>query len=557
MKLFGLLLVLAGAGTVALAQTNTPADTNYSGSTSNVVMSATNDMTNVRQLSLQECIEMALQHNLDLRIDRYTPQISLYNLRANYGDYDPSLFMSGQHTHNESGPQLVAGGFQVPGSTTDADSFQSTLSGLLPWGTTYTLGTGNITDSSGTSGTLVPNPNSPISFTTNTVFLLTNNLVVPTAKSTTNFNQMVAQKPFENTSGSVSIQVNQPLLKNFWIDQTRLNIRVGKNRLKYSEQGLRLQIMQTITQLEQAYYELIFDRENVIVQAKAVELAERLVQENKKKVEVGAMAPLDEQQAESQAATTRAALIAAKATLAVQEHLIKQLIVDNYAEWADYGVSPVGNLTAPLVFFNRPDSWGKALTKRPELLQARLDLEKAGIQLKYDKNQLLPELDVFATYGYNGTGREFSDALGNIAGTDLPFYTYGGKITVPLANVKARNNYRASRATMEQAVLSVKKTERDIMVAVDNDIRLAQSSYEQVGATRAATEYAAAALDAEQKKLDSGKSTTYTVLQMQRDLTTARGNEIQALDAYNKNLSQLSLDEGTTLERLNVNLEVK
>jgi outer membrane protein TolC len=110
---------------------------------------------------------------------------------------------------------------------------------------------------------------------------------------------------------------------------------------------------------------------------------------------------------------------------------------------------------------------------------------------------------------------------------------------------------------MEQAVLSVKKIERDIMVQVDNSIRLAQSGYEQVGATRAATQYAAAALDAEQKKLDSGKSTTYTVLQMQRDLTTARGNEIQALDTYNKNLSQLSLDEGTTLERLNVNVEVK
>jgi outer membrane protein TolC len=166
-------------------------------------------------------------------------------------------------------------------------------------------------------------------------------------------------------------------------------------------------------------------------------------------------------------------------------------------------------------------------------------------------------LDVFGTYGYNGTGKEFSDALYDIQQGSQPLYTYGGRITVPLSNVRARNNYRASKATMEQAVLSVKKIERDIMVQVDNSIRLAQSGYEQVGATRAATQYAAAALDAEQKKLDSGKSTTYTVLQMQRDLTTARGNEIQALDTYNKNLSQLSLDEGTTLERLNVNVEVK
>jgi HAE1 family hydrophobic/amphiphilic exporter-1 len=95
------------------------------------------------------------------------------------------------------------------------------------------------------------------------------------------------------------------------------------------------------------------------------------------------------------------------------------------------------------------------------------------------------------------------------------------------------------------------------MTTIDNDIQQAQSSYQQVAATRAAREYAAAALDAEQKKLESGKSTTYTVLQMQRDLTTARGNEIQALDNYNKALSQLSLDEGSTLQRLSINIEVK
>jgi HAE1 family hydrophobic/amphiphilic exporter-1 len=106
-------------------------------------------------------------------------------------------------------------------------------------------------------------------------------------------------------------------------------------------------------------------------------------------------------------------------------------------------------------------------------------------------------------------------------------------------------------------VLSLKKLEEAIMVEIDNDIKQAESSYKQVAATRTAREYAAAALDAEQKKLESGKSTTYTVLQMQRDLTNARGNEIQALDNYNKALSQLSVDEGTTLQRLGINVEVK
>ena len=90
------------------------------------------------------------------------------------------------------------------------------------------------------------------------------------------------------------------------------------------------------------------------------------------------------------------------------------------------------------------------------------------------------------------------------------------------------------------------------MIAIDNDIGTVRANYDQVQATRAAREYEEAALEAEQKKLESGKSTTYTVLQVQRDLTTARGNEIQALDNYNKSLSQLSQNEATTLERLNI-----
>src|SRR5258708_3038581 len=136
MRLFRILLVLASVGSVVLAQTNATPE--------------------VRKLSLQDCIQLALQHNLDLQIDRYNPEISLFNLRATYGDYDPNFSLSGQHDHNESGSQLLSGGFSVPGSITDDNSFSSVLNGLLPWGTTYSLGTGRpISDTYGsTPGTL-------------------------------------------------------------------------------------------------------------------------------------------------------------------------------------------------------------------------------------------------------------------------------------------------------------------------------------------------------------------------------------------------------------------
>jgi outer membrane protein TolC len=536
-RLFGICLALIITTLATFAQTNLP--------------------PNARELSLQDCIELALKHNLDLKIDRYNPELQLFGLEAYYGYYDPTLTLSGQHDHSLSGQQLVSGGFSVAGSKRDDDSFSGNLSGYLPSGASYTLGTlSPIVDAYGVQGGSVFDFTQPF-IVTNSVTFLTNNTLTSVTRLQTNFVQKAGISSFESSGGQVGIQVSQPLLKNLWIDQNRLNIRVAKNRLKYSEEALRLQIMQIITSLEQAYFDLIYFRENVLVQEKAVELAERLVAENRKKLEVGTLAPLDLQSAEAQAATSRAAVIKARADLGTQERVVKLLITDEYTAWASLELIPAGTLTAQPPIVNLQDSWSKGLTQRPELVQSKLDVERAGIQLKYSRNQLFPELDVFATGGYAGAGKEFSDALHNIEERNLPFYTYGGRLSYPLSNTSARNNYKASKATLEQMVLTLKKLEQNVMIAIDNDIGNIRADFDQVHATRTAREYQESALDAEQKKLESGKSTTYTVLQVQRDLTTARGQEILALDAYNKVLSQLSLDEGSTLERLGIKFEVK
>jgi outer membrane protein TolC len=517
----------------------------------------TNPTVKSRELSLQDCIELALRHNLDLQIDRYNPEIQLFTLQAYYGYYDPTLNLSGQHSHDQAGSRLLSGGFFVAGSTSDQDSFSGTLTGNLPFGTTYTLGTLDpIQDTTGTSGTTVntTNVNSIVPFT-----ILTNNAgtFVPVTGFQTNFAKVAGRQPFENSSGSVGVQVDQPLLRNFWIDQNRLNIRVAKNRLRYSEETLRLQIIQTITSLEQAYYDLIYNRENVLVQEKAVELAERLVAENRKKLEVGTLAPLDLQSAEAQAASSRAAVILARSQLGTQERVVKQLITEEYSTWASLELVPSGTLVAQPPIVNLQDSWSKGLTQRPEIVQAKLDIEQAGVQLKYDRNQLFPQLDLFATAGYRGSGKEYSDALNDIQERNLPYYLLGGKFSIPLSNTSARNNYKSAKATLEQKVLSLKRLEQGVMIDIDNDIGTIRANFDQVHATRAAREYQEAALDAEQKKLESGKSTTYTVLQVQRDLTNARGAEIQALDNYSKSLSQLSLHEASTLDRLQIDFHMK
>ena len=230
-------------------------------------------------------------------------------------------------------------------------------------------------------------------------------------------------------------------MKNFWIDTTRLNIRVGKNQLKSSEQGLRLQVITSVTAVENAYYELIYAQENVKVQQEALVLAQTQLDQDRQRVQIGTLAQLDVQQDEAQVATSKANLIAAQYTLATDQNTLKNLLTDEYAHWHDKDIQPTATITnAPLQLFDLQDSWSKGMTMRPDLLQARLSVEAQGIQLKFDRNQLFPELDLTGSYGYNGYGgQQYSDAFGQINNGSQPFYSYGAQLSVPLSNVKARN----------------------------------------------------------------------------------------------------------------------
>lgn len=550
MKRFSILLIFSFAAFSAVAQTNAaapalPADTNAitspasspapavqpdtnapaSQMPTNLVVAPTNTMATAatRPMSLGDCIQAALQHNLDVQISRYNPQIQLFDVRATYGGYDPTLSISGTHLYNNN-PATFQNNQVIPGSDYHQNNFSAGLSGGTPWGMTYDFN-GNVQDNHGT------------------VFeLITNITSVGTA----------------NSSGQVGVKLTQPLLNNFWIDQTRLNIRVSKNRLQYSEQGLRLQFINSVTAVENAYYELIYAQEFVKVQQEALILAQTQLDQDRQRVQIGTLAQLDVQQDEAQVATSKANLIAAQYTLANDQNTLKNLLTDQYASWHDTEIQPTETMTnAPLELFDLQESWNKGMTERPDLLQYRLNVEQQGIQLKYYYNQLFPSLDLVGTYGYNGAGQEFHNTFEQFNEADRVFYSYGVQLSTPLSNVGPRNTYKANKVTLQQLLLQLKQFEQNVMVQIDNAVKNAQSTYESVGATRQARIYAEAALDAEQKKYAVGKSTTFTVLQLQNTLTADRGLEIRALANYYEALVNLSQAEGTTLERNRISIELR
>ncbi|HEX3628424.1 MAG TPA: TolC family protein [Verrucomicrobiae bacterium] len=493
------------------------------GAQTNPSLEATNVVPNGRLMSLQDCIAETLKHNLDVQIHRYNPALALYNLRAGYGAaYDPAFNVSGTHTFDVQSGGILEG-ITLPNETTKENDFSSELKGSLPFtGLQYDL-TADI------------NKSHFLDFTTN--------------------------GPVETTEsgGQVGIQLTQPLLKGAWIDKLRMTILLDKNTLRYDQQDFRKQVIASVTSVENAYYELIYALEFLKVQQEALDLSQTQLDQDQQRLTIGTVAQLSVEQDNSQVAQNQASLITAQSALETDQNALKTLITDNYSAWHATDIQPKETLSAPLVLFDLQDSWGRGLSERPDLIQGRLDVEAAGITLKFDRNQLYPELDLIGSYGWSGTGPKpvggYNDSWTQLRQGSAPYYKYGAELTVPLANASARNVFKSDKVTWQQKILTLKQLEQSIMVAIDNAVKTAQSDYESVDATRQARIYAEAALDAELKTYAVGKATTFEVLTYQNNLTVARGQEIRALANYEESLANLYSQEGSTLDRLGINIE--
>lgn len=478
-------------------------------------------------LSLDEAIRLGLEHNLQLQVDRYTPIISQFDYRRTYGVYDP-IFSSeiGRATSTREG-----GGFnditgeQFPASTSSRNYMLAGVDGYLPSGMTYGLGYdfGN------------QKANTPFQIGTNS------------------FGQPIFGQRSTDTwdSGGV-VSVRQPLLRNLWIDQPRLAIKLSRNNVRISELDFETSLMTVITTIEKAYYELIAARETVTVQISAVAVKQQFFDENTRRVQVGTLAPLDAQLAAADLALAQTELIVARNAAVTAESVLKGLISDNFISVLHTRLELTDKLLAVAANVDLQDAFKQAIENRPELQRARILLQNQNLQLKYDFNQLFPQLDLFGTWGVNGLDANLGGSLNDLSNKRFPEDRYGLSISVPLSLQSERMAYKASKAAKAQAILNLKQQEESVIQAVYDDARRVQTLWEIIPLTRERTIYSKAALEAEQKKVTAGKSTTYDVLNIASDLTRAQVNEIIAVRNYNVALADLAFRQGTTLQRRNV-----
>lgn len=479
-------------------------------------------------LTLDECVRRALLNNRDLQIERLNVPIARLTLQSGYGAYDPVFSTSLRRDEVAD-----SGGFDPEDLSKDAiyeaQSHKTVMgiNGFLPTGMSYSLN-GSYANSEGTR----------------------NNL------------------NFESYSLYTGASVSQPLLKNFWTDQNRLTLRINRHNLRITEMGVQFLSMSVVCLVHQAYTDLAHAREQLKIQEGLLQMKQQLQAAVTRKIELGAMNILDEKLAASQAARIETELIAAQNAVVLAENQLRTILGDPWTNATPAELVPVDVFLPAEEPPSQQESWNHGLAKRPDLQQLRVDVKKANLNQSYKRNQLFPSLDLVAGYGRKGasTSQVFppasasassSDAFRQIADGSAPNEMVGVVFALPLSRVSERAQYRASKELKAQAELRVKQKEELVKKEISDALQTTLLCRQRIDAARRACEHSRAALDAEQQKLNGGKSTVFFVLQLQSDLAEARSAESRARSEYLRALAQFHFAEGTTLERCGLSLVVE
>ena len=464
----------------------------------------------MKSLPLRECVERALANNIEIRAERINPGIQTWGIIGAQGVYDPVL--SGSFNYQDATIPQDPG---VPSLTQQALQPTLGLAGKLPTGATYDF-SGSDSRSSGNT-------------ITNSTFLYT---------------------------GQAGVSVTQPLWKNFGLGINSATIRIARKSKAIAIQNFIYLVMTKVSAVSTAYYELVYAIENHKATVEDLDEAKQLLAEDRERVKVGVLTPLDVTTAEAGVAERLQAVILAARVIKDNENTLKRLICREVSEFRGMTLIPVDYPLVQMIQTDVAESTRTALTQRPDYLAAKETLARQNIQVQFNRNQLWPEIDLQGSYGLNGRGYSYSGYNDNLATGNNPVWGVGVAVSIPLGNRQARSNLHVAQLDADQLLLNLKALEQDIIVQVDNAVGHVETGLQSYEAAHEATRLAQESLDAEKKKLLAGTSTTFLVLQAQAQLADARSAEIRARADYSEALVALDQAEGTILSKNNILLKL-
>jgi outer membrane protein TolC len=475
-------------------------------------------------ISLADAAIRALQHNLDISISRQTKESRQADITVEQAKFDPTLSVNGQFNRAVSPlnrPVFGATGGTLTGITTFDQRTQS-----VTVDATANLPTGG-------------------------------NVDLNYSPARTSVNQNLAGGFLFNPSytGGLALTLTQPLLRNAGIDVTKTFIRVAQNNAVVEEHVFRDRVLSVLASVEQTYWEVVFANENLKVAEAALKAAQELLATNRAKAKAGIMSIVDVLQAEAAVASRVEQILVADKAIRDQEDQLRRLL--NPAEEdlrQDLRLTPLDQPVVTLEPISLQEAIDKAIEQRPEIAQAMKNMETSDLNTKFAKNQILPTLSFQGTMGMAGLGKDYGDSVNRNFNGDYYNYGAGLVLSYPLGNRSAWSTYNKRQLEAKNAEASLVSVRQQIIVGVREAVRRVQTDFKRIETTRSARIMAEKQLQAEQERLKVGLSTTRFVLDFQRDLATAQGNELRATVDYNKSLSNLSRHKATTLDRYNLQL---
>lgn len=492
------------------------------------------DTTDAKPLTLHQAIRLALENNNDIQASRIEVEKAEHNLTGSRGAYDPLLF---SETYFER-------------SSTAVTSFLG--------GTNNTLQRKDFTSQFGLSG-LAPKFGGSYKFDLSSTRLSSNNI----------FNTL---DPAISTRFTFSY--TQPLMRGLKTDDSRRRIEIAKKNLTLTDVQFRQRATEVITQVEQAYWELVQALKNLQVQSEAVKQTKAQVETNRRQVAQGVLAPIDVVEAEAQVKIYEQNVYAAQEDVTRAENALKTLMLrDRNAELWSTALLPVTPVSLEVPRMSLPDAIATALVNRYELAQLRTSSDINEIEKSFYRDQTKPQVDLMVSYSSNGVAGTLTDnenpvfpgttvpadlqggygrALSNLLGQDNPTVRVGVRISLPLKNRTAKANLGTSLAEGRRLESVRAQAEQLIEADVRNAMQRVRSVEARMSAAAAQREAAEQQYISEQRKFQAGMSTVFLVLQRQTDLVTARGRELETQTDLNKALADFQRATGNTFNYRNV-----
>lgn len=463
----------------------------------------------VLDVTLDEAVGLALKKNFTIQSSRMEPKSAKEQVTQAKGRFDPVFdfgFTRGEGTTRDQFRRDATGkgGHFEFNSVSQNTTWSTGVNGVTAWGLGYDVGA-STRSSSGTSNSF-----------------------------------------FEDVSSEVSFSLRQPLLRGAGKDVNLAGIRVARNKVSVSEWSVKQSVMQVITDVIETYNDLHFAHENLEVARRNRGLANKLLQDNIKFFEAGAMTPLDVTTARAEVASREESVITATRAVKDQENFLKQLVTRDIIPLLGMRVE-ISPPESPAFVANVVEGIEQALQLRPDYQQAKLDLANRRITLVVEKNGQLPRLDLSASLAVNGFDDDFGTSAQRAASRDQTSWTAGATFSIPLGNREARGRVNSAQIGIAQALVDLQRLEQDIVVRVDNASGQVTTSRQRIEATVEASKLAKESLVAGEARLVAGTGRLFEVLELQRKVSEAETAELRARSDYNKAIARYHLQVGSTL----------